>query len=390
MAKKRRDLIMNLVREYTSEGLADKSFSFERCNAFDIALDLKLDRSNVSRILNQLFNDLLLIKVEGRPTLYLSKEVIVSEYHFSNIPQIIPNKDNLKNLFVYDASDTSFYKKGMDIIGNGYEESLTPVISKITPAVFYYQNKPLLIALQGEKGSGKKYFCRKLFELAVKNKRIPKKSRSFTFDYRSITDSLTTLRQQLLDRNISMVIMEIFTQFQENDIYRFWNDLNNLCINENKPVPIMIFLVDQGVENFSYFSQLTPYVSHYPNLKERTTKEMIELVLTFLQEEAVNLNCRIKITGNAIASFLSAEYTYNLFQLRNEIVYSLSNNLYSSVIANHEPIVITHENISKNVIQNKSTDTSLEDHIRITVTQLLPEIIDIYPDQPCETLENLL
>ena len=85
MAKTRRDLIMNLVREYTSESLADKSFSFERCNAFDIALDLKLDRSNVSRILNQLFNDLQLIKVEGRPTLYLSKDVIVSEYHFNNI-----------------------------------------------------------------------------------------------------------------------------------------------------------------------------------------------------------------------------------------------------------------------------------------------------------------
>ena len=89
MAKKRRDLIMNLVREYTSEGLADKSFSFERCNAFDIALDLKLDRSNVSRILNQLFNDLLLIKVEGRPTLYLSKEVIVSEYTMQVIQAFI-------------------------------------------------------------------------------------------------------------------------------------------------------------------------------------------------------------------------------------------------------------------------------------------------------------
>ena len=76
MAKTRRDLIMNLVREYTSESLADKSFSFERCNAFDIALDLKLDRSNVSRILNQLFNDLQLIKVEGRPTLYLSLSLI--------------------------------------------------------------------------------------------------------------------------------------------------------------------------------------------------------------------------------------------------------------------------------------------------------------------------
>lgn len=390
MAKTRRDLIIDRIREYTSESLADKSFSFEKCNANDVALDLKLDRSNVSRILNQLFNELVLIKVEGRPTLYLSKDVIVSEYHFSNIPQIIPSKDNLKNLFVYDSSDTSFYKKGMDIIGNGYEESITPVISKITPAIFYYQNKPLLIALQGEKGSGKKYFCKKLFDMAVKNKRIPKKSRIYTFDYRSIKESAAALRQQFLDRSISMVIMEIFTQFQESDIYRFWNELNNLCINENKPSPIMIFLVDKGVENFSYFSHLTPYVATYPNLKERTTKELIELVLTFLQEEAASLNCRIKITNNAIASFLSAEYTYNLFQLRNEIVYSLSNNLYSSVITNHEPIVITHENISKNILQHTSIDSSKEEHIRITVTQLLPEIIDIEPDRTCETLENLL
>ena len=110
MAKTRRDLIMNLVREYTSESLADKSFSFERCNAFDIALDLKLDRSNVSRILNQLFNDLQLIKVEGRPTLYLSKDVIVGEYHFNNIPQIIPGKENLKNLFC-TARSKSFLQK---------------------------------------------------------------------------------------------------------------------------------------------------------------------------------------------------------------------------------------------------------------------------------------
>lgn len=390
MAKTRKDLILNLVREYTSESLSDKTFSFERCNANDIALDLKLDRSNVSRILNQLFNELVLIKVEGRPTLYLSKDVIVSEYHFTNIPQIIPGRENLKNLFVYDTSDASFYKKGMDIIGNGYEESLTPVISKITPAIFYHQNKPLLIALQGEKGAGKKYFCKKLFDLAVKNKRIAKKSKIFTFDYRSIHDSFHSFKQQFQERNISMVIMEIFTQFEESEVYRFWNDINNLCINENKPLPIMVFLVDKGVVNFTYFSQLTPYTAQYPSLKERSTKEMIELVLSFLQEEARSLNCRIKITSNAIASFLSGEYTYNLFQLRNEIVYSLSNNLYASVITNHEPIVITHENISKNVIQNTIKDSSLEEHITITVTQLLPEIIDIYPDQPCETLENLL
>ena len=92
MAKTRRDLIMNLVREYTSESLADKSFSFERCNAFDIALDLKLDRSNVSRILNQLFNDLQLIKVEGRPTLYLSRMLLSANIISIIFPKSSPEK----------------------------------------------------------------------------------------------------------------------------------------------------------------------------------------------------------------------------------------------------------------------------------------------------------
>ena len=88
----RKDSIYEIIVKYTRESILDNTFQFEHCNAFDIALELKIDRSNVSRLLNQMFHEYLLIKINGRPTTYLSREVIVNEFHYSKAPQIIDRK----------------------------------------------------------------------------------------------------------------------------------------------------------------------------------------------------------------------------------------------------------------------------------------------------------
>lgn len=391
MEKTRRDLILESVRKYTSEGILNNTFNFDQCNAFDIALDHKLDRSNVSRILNQLFNEFLLIKVEGRPTLYLSKEIISGQFHFNNIPQIITNRESLKNLFVFNTpSEEPVLRNDLDIIGNGFEESLSSLIGKLSPAIYFHQSNPLLIAIQGEKGVGKKYFCSRLFDLGIKTKRFPKKSKIYTIDYRSVCENLEGFKEQISLRSISIIVIEIFTKFSENDIYRLRNDIFHMFRNENRKMPIHMFLVDKSVDNFAYFSQLTPYFVQYPNIRERTAKEMIELVLTFIQEEADNINFQIKVTSNAIASFICAEYTYNLFQLRNEIIYSISNNLYSASLSGHDPIILTHENVSKNIMKNNRTsDVSFYEQVQTSLSQLIPEIIDFYPGKECEPLKTL-
>ena len=92
----RKDSILEKITVYTRESILDNSFSFEHCNAFDIAMDLKIDRSNVSRILNQLFNEYQLIKIAGRPTTYLSRDVIVNEFRYAKAPQILESKEVLK------------------------------------------------------------------------------------------------------------------------------------------------------------------------------------------------------------------------------------------------------------------------------------------------------
>ena len=63
--------IQNLIASYTANGITAHTYDFSGCNAHDIALILKIDRTNVSRVLNQLHRENRLIKLQGRPTLYL-------------------------------------------------------------------------------------------------------------------------------------------------------------------------------------------------------------------------------------------------------------------------------------------------------------------------------
>ena len=72
----RKDLILETIDNYTSKALIEQNFDFSSCNAHILSLDLHIDRSNISRILNQLFTKGDLIKTSSRPTLYISRKVI--------------------------------------------------------------------------------------------------------------------------------------------------------------------------------------------------------------------------------------------------------------------------------------------------------------------------
>ena len=102
---------------------------FEQCNAYTISLDLSLDRSNVSRILNQLFTNNQLIKIEGRPTLFISKSVILDYYPSLEIPSIIKKNDSIQNYLHLSKGITQ--EDFINVIGLNPHESLYSVFQKI-------------------------------------------------------------------------------------------------------------------------------------------------------------------------------------------------------------------------------------------------------------------
>ena len=60
---KRDQKVLERVHNLTLSFLAAGSLDFQGTDAASLAIDLKLDRSNVSRILNDLWKDKLLIKI---------------------------------------------------------------------------------------------------------------------------------------------------------------------------------------------------------------------------------------------------------------------------------------------------------------------------------------
>ena len=48
--------------------------SYEECQSVQLSKELKLSRNQVTKLLNELFNDKKLIKIKTSPILYLSKE----------------------------------------------------------------------------------------------------------------------------------------------------------------------------------------------------------------------------------------------------------------------------------------------------------------------------
>ena len=116
----RKDKIYDYVKLHTKEMIDTHSLENSGSDALSIALDLKLDRTNVSRELNTLWKEGRLIKLQGRPTLYLDCEALKTEYPNHYIPLTVSAGSSLLD-FIQKPQKTQkrelpFHKTALDAI----------------------------------------------------------------------------------------------------------------------------------------------------------------------------------------------------------------------------------------------------------------------------------
>lgn len=75
MPTSRKELIFQTIQEYTSKAIVENNLDFSSCNAHILSLNLHIDRSNISRILNQLFQEGKLITVVVLLCIFLGKSL---------------------------------------------------------------------------------------------------------------------------------------------------------------------------------------------------------------------------------------------------------------------------------------------------------------------------
>lgn len=207
----RKEEIELYINKETTKKINDDSFNFENCNAFIISLDLNLNRSNVSRILNQLFIENRLIKIDGRPTLYISKSAIIENLETSNLPSIIKKGENIKN-FLKSSSPEPITRNRIEIVGIQKNESLYNNFKKLMAFILTpYRHQPLHLFLSGEVGTGRKYMIERIFEYAKKRKIYSEESTIFygsnnSNDINSLFSSINPEKHPILLLNINSCI----------------------------------------------------------------------------------------------------------------------------------------------------------------------------------------
>lgn len=67
-----KEKILQFIESETEANIKESRFDFDSCTASVISKLLFLDRTNISRILNELYRENILIKISGKPIKYIA------------------------------------------------------------------------------------------------------------------------------------------------------------------------------------------------------------------------------------------------------------------------------------------------------------------------------
>ncbi|MFW7431540.1 sigma 54-interacting transcriptional regulator [Vagococcus carniphilus] len=290
----------------------------EPLSATEIAENLELDRSNVSRHLSELFKEKKIDRIEGRPVLY-------------QIKQDVSSQEESKLL--------SFNH----LVGK--EESLKIPIQQAQAAMLY-PPKGLHTILFGESGTGKSLFAECMYEFGLTSESLSKEAPFISFNCADYAQT-----PQLLFSHIFGVKKGAFTGADQdkpgliekaNGGILFLDEIHRLPPEGQE---MLFTFIDKGVyrplgessktyeasvqiigattENsdvfLATFNRRIPMSITLPPLSDRTLDERFEIVTLFLNQEASRLKKKIVVEKDVLLAFMLYDTEGNIGQVKRDL-----------------------------------------------------------------------
>ncbi|MDD2591887.1 MAG: sigma 54-interacting transcriptional regulator [Erysipelotrichaceae bacterium] len=398
MEQRRIDRIHDYVVNYTKRALLLRNQNDIGTSALDISLDLKIDRANASKDLNSLWKAGKLIKIDGRPVLYIDHNELSIFYPHKFFPLYVPVGEKIinyleKNNVVNEQLDD---KKAVDALDSyiGSNASLKEVVEKAKAAVAY-PPYGLPILLIGNPGSGKLRFADAIYQFAIQ-KKFKKPSSEFIIvncqSYLNNYDMLLHLLYGSKDKNGKM---EKGLVDQVNSGILYFDGINNLDakslsivvdlinnqqmeISNSANRPICNSTIIASIASNSDYSLQRSIDSvftvklNFPDIDKRSIFEKIELIFYFFAREAKTINMNIHIDKNILLLFADATYTENEVEMRTEIKLVCSNAYLSAKMARSSVIHVDYPHLTNRLLSFKPNDLSYDSRA-LSVLSLIPE-----------------
>lgn len=412
---KRIKKIEQYIKNETEKLVLSHNLSNTGVSAEDISIFTGIERTNVSRILNQLWKEGSLIKIQGRPTLFLDISIIKSEYPASYIPSTISKTATLDD-YISKVSSLSQNKKTVPVKANpldrivGINGSLKDEVKKAISATSYPPNG-LPIMLLGNPGSGKRKFITAIYYYAINNKLLSDNNpfkivncsdylnnddlfiKRFLGTYRASNDSrsskgfleLTAHGILYLDGidKLSLSCRNIIIECIQNNFFSRVNE------NTERPLETMIVASVSDLKNIELIESLQecfPIQIKIPNIDQRPPMEKIEMILSLFRDEAVSIKRSIFIHNSIVLLFCLTQYEQNESQLRNEVKSTCAKAFLDSR-KDSTSITIEYSNLSHQVLSSRDSANENSNTFMRTLLMFQNDTIVCLPDGSCDALK---
>jgi len=286
-------------------------------SAIGLSEYMKLDRANISRYLNQLCNDNLIEKINGRPVLYRA----IKQEH------------------------KAVTANSLDIM-IGAKLSLQVPIQQAKAAILY-PPRGLHTLILGETGVGKSMFAELMYQFAKESHVIPENAPFIRFNCADYADNPQLVMAQIFgvkkgaysgadsDRDgllkkadkgmfffdeihrLSPQGQEMLFTFIDKGFFRPLGETDKIV---HASVQIIAATTEEPNSHLlKTFTRRIPMTVNLPSLRELSLKERYYLVEAFIRCEAKRLKKDVYINKSALISFLLYDCPNNTGQLKSDI-----------------------------------------------------------------------
>ncbi|WP_196606741.1 sigma-54-dependent transcriptional regulator [Pectinatus frisingensis] len=427
----RKERIMSFITEQ-SRLMLQKSETPENVAGFNaswISLQLGFSRDNVSRDLNQLHRDKQLIKVHGKPVLFLAEQS-VEDFIGKSLPKLSFNCLNeLQSILNFNKllQSTTTMKidvlpvKSKIIVKNndspfihliGYDRSLKTAVKQAKAAILYPPNG-LHSLIIGPTGGGKTTLAKVMYIYAKQTQRLKENAPYIIFNcadyagnpqlllshlfghkkgaFTGATDNHTGLVEKA---NHGILFLDevhrlppegqemLFSLIDRGEYYQL-GDADN--IRKAEVLIIAATTEKPGTAVLQTFLRRIPNLIELPDLENRSLDERYSLIKLFFQKEAKNMDIEIHVSAEIIKLFLIYDCPGNVGQLENDIKLICANAFVNFITEKHAQLHVKLSHLPAQYLKSFDILARKRSNLNTSFDTTQLKDISFSPEQPVYT-----